>query len=1062
MFGDSPFGEKTIETTPLLSSSSTSSKIKVGTLPVHRYAKRAFFTIFGVLLATTLAVIATSSTSSSSFSSFPMMTRMKAYASHAVPLFLRREDPAAKLGDSSTPMITLSTACSPVEKLSFDPGNWENVGAKLISKSMSQDFYFENGIEMSAVEGKCGQFEVSAADLTVGEEFGFFLYSKTSGNGQPIKDIGCESSMDGSSTCPAHSAPEHPTVGGPFGMASCTKKVSAGNLSFYNRVYDGATLSFTWGSCSDACGLSEPSSCSSSPTAEEEEVQLTFDLSFSGPNLTASEFGEAERDSVASSVAEEVGVDASYVDVEVVEPTAQIGFKDFINGVAKAAVDLKVTIKCISSDVSDSVTTTLQSLSEEVMLKIATEAKIEGATSAAGHLELPPPSPSPPPSPPGYGRQLSVECTAQIDDEGYYLVFKHDSSTGKYWSKKDKYAEVKRTGSRPETDYKYSRLEDVETFGRNDDGAFQFKLEYPTLKQTNIWTQTSNPVTATKRGVDGYEALSIEAIGHGTTTRSFKGLEGGNKGYRTFMDGTVDSNNWFFSIGAFQNWGGKNMFPGPDSGVNMVKLWVKTLATKPDWCPSPPPPSPPPSPPSPPPSPPSPPPPPLPPSPYAALMTSPVSAGDFNTCALLDDQSVKCWGGRNDHGQLGYDYPNKFWSQPKRAADLRRKATAISAGRHHFCAILDNKSVKCWGENMYGQLGLGDTNDRGDDVGEMGYKLPEVNLGKKLSSGRNTNRPLKVTAISAGSEHTCAIFDDKSVKCWGRNDHGQLGLGDTQHRGKRKAKVDSYGITYGTDEMGDALPFVDLGKGRSATAIACGDLHTCAILDDNSVKCWGQNLYGALGLGDTQSRGARSGQMGDNLPAVDLGTGRFATAITAGMDYTCALLDDNSLKCWGRNTYGQLGRSDTQSVGKRPGQMGDNLPAVDLGTGRFATAIDAGLEHACAILDDKSLKCWGNNQKGQLGIGNIYKPTPGSDPVSDYVPGEMGDKLPVVDLGTGPGRVATAVTAGRFHTCALLFDKSVKCWGDNSYQQLGTSDKVSYGKWRGSMGDNLPTLDFEY
>ena len=97
------------------------------------------------------------------------------------------------------------------------------------------------------------------------------------------------------------------------------------------------------------------------------------------------------------------------------------------------------------------------------------------------------------------------------------------------------------------------------------------------------------------------------------------------------------------------------------------------------------------------------------------------------------------------------------------------------------------------------------------------------------------------------------------------------------------------------------------------------------------MKCWGQNLYGALGLGDTQSRGARSGQMGDNLPAVDLGTGRFATAITAGMDYTCALLDDNSLKCWGRNTYGQLGRSDTQSVGKRPGQMGDNLPAVDLG-----------------------------------------------------------------------------------------------------------------------------------
>ena len=129
------------------------------------------------------------------------------------------------------------------------------------------------------------------------------------------------------------------------------------------------------------------------------------------------------------------------------------------------------------------------------------------------------------------------------------------------------------------------------------------------------------------------------------------------------------------------------------------------------------------------------------------------------------------------------------------------------------------------------------------------------------------------------------------------------------------------------------------------------------------------------------------------------------------------------------------------------------MPVVDLGTGpgRVATAVTAGRSHTCALLFDKSVKCWGGNYYGALGIGGWHR---GDEP------GEMGDNLPAVDLG--PDHVATAISAGSHHTCALLFDKSVKCWGDNSYQQLGTSDKVSYGKWRGSMGDNLPTLDFEY
>ena len=115
------------------------------------------------------------------------------------------------------------------------------------------------------------------------------------------------------------------------------------------------------------------------------------------------------------------------------------------------------------------------------------------------------------------------------------------------------------------------------------------------------------------------------------------------------------------------------------------------------------------------------------------------------------------------------------------------------------------------------------------------------------------------------------------------------------------------------------------------------------------MKCWGYNGDGELGLGDTTSRGdGWPGEMGDNLPAVDLGTGRTATAIAAGGNHTCALLDDATVKCWGFNGYGQLGLGDTVARGDEVGAMGDSLPAVDLGTGRTAVAIAAGSNHTCA------------------------------------------------------------------------------------------------------------------
>jgi alpha-tubulin suppressor-like RCC1 family protein len=170
--------------------------------------------------------------------------------------------------------------------------------------------------------------------------------------------------------------------------------------------------------------------------------------------------------------------------------------------------------------------------------------------------------------------------------------------------------------------------------------------------------------------------------------------------------------------------------------------------------------------------------------------------------------------------------------------------------------------------------------------------------------------------------------------------------------------------------MGDTLPTVDLGTGEAAVGIVAGSIHTCARLTGGRLKCWGFNGYGQLGLNHTQNIGDGPNEMGNALPLVDLGTGKLAADVVAGGYHACALLTDSSVKCWGRNNYGQLGLGDTLSRGDTPNEMGNNLPALNLGTGKTAAMITAGAEHACARLNDGSAKCWGYNLEGQLGQGH--------------------------------------------------------------------------------------------
>ncbi|CAE7845391.1 UVR8 [Symbiodinium necroappetens] len=168
--------------------------------------------------------------------------------------------------------------------------------------------------------------------------------------------------------------------------------------------------------------------------------------------------------------------------------------------------------------------------------------------------------------------------------------------------------------------------------------------------------------------------------------------------------------------------------------------------------------------------------------------------------------------------------------------------------------------------------------------------------------------------------------------------------------------------------MGGHLPVVDLG-GLDVVQLALGFWHSCALLAGATVKCFGRGFV--LGLGDTrwQNRGDNPGEMGSELPALDLGTDFEPVELTAGAYHTCALSRRGTVKCWGYAYLLGLGWSAAAGyIGSRPNEMGDSLPTLDLGA-LPAVQISAGVVHTCAVLVDGSARCWGESDLGQLGHG---------------------------------------------------------------------------------------------
>ena len=410
-----------------------------------------------------------------------------------------------------------------------------------------------------------------------------------------------------------------------------------------------------------------------------------------------------------------------------------------------------------------------------------------------------------------------------------------------------------------------------------------------------------------------------------------------------------------------------------------------------------------------------------------------IHAGHFFNCAIFTSGRIKCWGA-NFYGQLGLgnqliygDQANEMgYSLPYVDLGQGEKVKQLASTEYTNCALLESNKVKCWGEGEDGLLGYGDGETVGNLAGQMGDNLVPVDFGTEE----------EILKIEGGLYHYCVLFVSGRMKCWGLNSLGPLGLEDRVLRGLN-----------GT--MGEKLPYVNLGTNAKAKDIALGDFGTCALLQEGSVKCWGENHRGQLGQGNTSSIiGRKENTMGDNLKPIDFGDDAGPVkSIVGGSKHYCALFESGKVKCWGAGDYAQLGLGNTYDYGVTRSTMGDGLPYVDLGQEKVKE-IGAGTVHSCAFFESGKVKCWGQGFYGQLGTGEDY--------TGDF-PSEMGEALSAVDLGEAK---ILDFSTNSYSSCAVLESRKAKCWGWNGNGELGIGDTMTRGDQLGEMGVELPYVDF--
>lgn len=359
----------------------------------------------------------------------------------------------------------------------------------------------------------------------------------------------------------------------------------------------------------------------------------------------------------------------------------------------------------------------------------------------------------------------------------------------------------------------------------------------------------------------------------------------------------------------------------------------------------------------------------------------------FGTAAS-SASTASAWGD-STYGELGNGTSGNSTATkvPVLINGLGEEAKAISAGGSHALALLQDGTVKAWGNNGAGGLGDGTIVQRDAPVRVNGL------------SG--------VKAIAAGEGHSLALMDDGTVMAWGRNDVGQLGIGTTT----------------GPETCMSELPCSKAPvqvKGLSGVkAIATGYDHSLALLDDGTVVAWGRNQWGELGTGAIGSKVCGDGWLCNPTPTPVVGLSGVAEVAT-GHSQSLALLDDGTVMAWGYNEDGNLGVGTATG----PQSCGEGWSAVSCASTPMpvqelsgVTAIASGWLHNLALLDDGAVMAWGYNSNGQLGDGtNVDR----DHPVA--VSGLSG---------------VTAVAAGAYHSMALLNDGTVKSWGWNILWSLG-------------------------
>ncbi|WP_155123548.1 MULTISPECIES: chromosome condensation regulator RCC1 [unclassified Actinoplanes] len=429
-------------------------------------------------------------------------------------------------------------------------------------------------------------------------------------------------------------------------------------------------------------------------------------------------------------------------------------------------------------------------------------------------------------------------------------------------------------------------------------------------------------------------------------------------------------------------------------------------------------------------------------------------AGRNHTCATKTDNTLSCWG-RGTSGQLG----DGTWNTSLTPVTVAGAATWKSAGGRTVstCGLKSDDTIWCWGDNFAGQLGAGDQNARNSPTSSGALTWASLASGfgsqgtcairKTLNTlwcwgftHHQSSTPVAYpgttyTAVAAGNDFACSVRTDGTLWCWGPNDVGQAGwnlpygypkqvtaattwrtvtAGDRHACGTQTDNTlwcwgyASSGQTGQNNTATQTVPVqVSQAPATSWSAIlSAGDNHTCAIKTDNTLWCWGNNSAGQLGMaaGDTTNR----------LVPVKIGSATWS-AVAAGAQQTCGIQTDGSLWCWGSGANGRLGQGDTTGY-QAPKQVG---------TLTTWSRVTAGGGHVCAIQTDGTLWCWGLNSSGQLGVAV----------------GDTTDRPSVTRVGTATSW--KSISAGQGHTCGTQTLRTVWCWGQNGYGQLGLGDTIN-------------------